>query len=146
MPSVLLFDASFGHHTFDLMALPSNVRKSQDGRSLKFFSPSTLQRFIKSERFMRKIYHVRELLRFPSIRVNWLISQIFQFPTYQSNCHRSIHFPRQYWWPLIHFLSIDSLKIGLRKQHNIINFPPNTKQGWHSRSLPWDLHAFRLCF
>eukprot|EP00794_Sanderia_malayensis_P015556 gene15556-biopygen13268 len=32
-------DSVFGPHTFDLMAIPSNVRHDRSGRALKFFSP-----------------------------------------------------------------------------------------------------------
>ena len=38
-----LVDSLFGPHSFDLMALPSNVRKSRDGSTLKFFSPLPVQ-------------------------------------------------------------------------------------------------------
>ena len=33
-----LVESSFGPHSFDLMAIPSNVRKTRDGHNLKFFS------------------------------------------------------------------------------------------------------------
>ena len=39
-PTRNLVDKAFGPHSFDLTALPSNVKKSRNGCNLKFYSPS----------------------------------------------------------------------------------------------------------
>ena len=142
-----LIDASFGSQTFDLMTLPSNVSKFQDGRDLKFFSPlpfrdssgvnvcaqnlSLSENYYVLPPFVLKIGSLLKFFSSQRIRVTLIAPDVSS---------------RQYWWPLLHALKVDSPKIGLKTQHNIVNFPPNTKQGWHSRPLPWDLYAFRFCF
>ena len=49
--------------------------------------------------------------------------------------------PRKYWWPILDSLSADKLLLGNRGQSTIIEFPPNRKQLWHTRPLPWDLYT-----
>ena len=34
-----LVESSFGPYSFDLMAIPSNIKKTRDGHNLRFFSP-----------------------------------------------------------------------------------------------------------
>ena len=95
-----LIDASFGPHTFDLMALPSNVRKSQDGRELKFFSPLPFKDSSVVNVFA-------QILSPPE---NYYVSPLFVLIGSLLKFFRSQHIRvtliapdvsnRQYWWPL----------------------------------------------
>ena len=141
-----LIDASFGPHTIGLMALPSNIRNSQDGRDLKFFSPLPFKDSSGVNVFAQNLspsenYYVFSPFVLVGSLLKFLSSQHIRVTLITPDVS-----PRQYRWPLLHALKVDSLRIGLKMQHNIVNFPPNTKQCWHSRPLPWDLYAFRFCF
>ena len=48
-----LVDSTFGPHTIDLMALPSNVKLDRSGRPLKFFSPFHLVHELSSKSCQR---------------------------------------------------------------------------------------------
>eukprot|EP00794_Sanderia_malayensis_P000797 gene797-88_t len=54
--------------------------------------------------------------------------------------------PRKFWWPLINSYAADSCLLGKNGLQDVIFFPPDKKLGWHTRPLPWDLHAFRIFF
>ncbi len=141
-----LIDSFFGPHTFDLMALPSNVKKAQNGCNLKFFSPLPFKDSSGINVFAQDLLPVENYYVFPPFI---LIGALFKFlGSHQINVTLVVPdiSPRQYWWPLLNASSTRPLKIGSRKQHNLILFPPNTKQNWHSRPLQWDLYAFRFCF
>ena len=75
------------------MALPSNVRMSQDGRDLKFFSPLPFKDSSEVNVFAQNLSSSENCYVFPPF-VFFLTSQIFELPAYQSNSHRSRYFPQ----------------------------------------------------
>ena len=136
----------FGPHTFDLMAIPSNVRKSKDGHQLPFFSPypaigssgvnvfaqglSTTENYYVFPPFIL-IGPLIRFMRDTGIRVTFLAPDVS---------------PKQYWWPILNSICAIRVKIGQKGQHNVLLFPPNKSHSWISKPLPWDLYAFRIVF
>ena len=140
-PAWNLVDKAFGPHSFDLMALLSNVKKSRNGCNLKFYSPSHFNEFCTKPITLGNYYVFPPFILLGAL-LKWFKSQ----PLFHVTLIAPDVSPRKYWWPLLNAMSLGSLKIGSKSESNVILFPPRSKQVWHFRPLPWDLHAFRIIF
>ena len=103
-------EASFGPYLVDLMAIPSNVKRSRDGEKLKFFSPhpckesSGLNVFAQNLS-MNENYHVFP----PFVLIGSLIRFLKGSPVRVTLIDPDIS-PRQYWWPLLNTMCIERIK------------------------------------
>ena len=142
-----LVDKAFGPHSFDLMALPSNVKKSRNGCNLKFYSPSHFNESSGVNVFAQSLSPSENYYVFPPFI---LLGALLKWFKSQTLVHVTLIAPdvspRKYLWPLLNAMSSGSLKIGSKGESNVILFPPRSKQVWHFRPLPWDLYAFRIMF
>ena len=140
-------ESLFGPHTFDLMAIPSNVRKDRSGAELKFFSPHPCPNSAGVNIFAQSLGSEENYYIFPPfILIGPLLRFLKDSPIRVTFLAFDVS-PRKFWWPLINSYAADSCLLGKKGQDDIIFFPPSKKLGgWHTRPLPWDLHAFRLVF
>ena len=68
-----LVDSTFGPHTIDLMALPSNVKLDRSGRPLKFFSPFPCVQAQGSNVFSQVLSSSENAFVFPPFTVTGLL-------------------------------------------------------------------------
>ena len=107
-----IVDKAFGPHTFDLMAIPSNVQKDIYGCNLKFFSPhqciasSGVNVFAQSLPLNETFYVLS-----PFILIGPLLKFLRRFGLRITFLAYDIS-PRQFWWPLLNALAVGSLLIG----------------------------------
>ena len=142
----LLVESLFGPHSVDMMAIPSNVRRSKNGNKLIFFSPHPVVGSSGINVFAQNFSPAENYYVFPPfLLIGPLLNFLKAYPVKVTLIAPDVS-PKKYWWPLLKSLCEAKVKIGSRSQSGIINFPPNSKQGWHTRPLLWDLYAFRLVF
>ena len=139
-------DNMFGPHSFDLMATPSNVRKDGSGHDLRFYSSLPYAQSSGVNIFAQELSPNENYYVFPPFiligpLINFLRKQGVRCTVIAPDIS-----PRKYWWPLLHYFSVERIKIGKKKERGVIFFPPNSRNAWHTRELPWDLYAFRIHF
>jgi len=144
-PSWKLIDQTFGPHTIDLMALPSNVRHDPSGRPLRFFSPFPCRQSSGTNVFSQFLAPYENAFVFPPFV---LVGPLLRFLLPQ-DCSFSIVVPelcpRKYWWPVLQRRAVASFKLGSKGDKSVILFP--SKSGpdpWEPRPLQWDLWLFRI--
>ena len=135
-------DSSFGPHTIDLMAFPSNVKLDRSGRPLKFFSPFPSVQAQGTNVFSQVFENA---FVFPPFT---LIGPLLKFLTSQP-CLFTLTAPdvspRKYWWPLLQRQATVAFKLGQKGDNTILLFPAKTGHSpWESRPLQWDLWVFRF--
>lgn len=138
-------NTTFGPHTIDLMALPSNVRHNRSGNPILFFSPFLCPQSASTNVFAQSIARQENAYVFPPF---FLIGPLSRFLESQS-CTFTIIVPdispRKYWWTLVFCRASCAYKLASKGDNNILLFP--TKSGsspWVPRPLQWDLWAFRI--
>ena len=139
-------ERAFGPHTFDLMAIPSNVKEGKDGKPLNFFSPYPCAGSSGVNVFAQILTPAENYYAFPPFV---LIGPLIRFLKSQNTQVTLVVpdiAPRKYWWPIVNSLSIAKIKIGCKSERDVLQFPPKPKLNWHTRPLQWDLYAFRLLF
>ena len=144
-PSWSLVDRTFGPHSIDLMALPSNVRHDRHGRPLRFFSPFPCQDSLGTNLFCQSLASHENAYVFPPFV---LVVPLLRYLD-QQGCPYSIVVldlcPRKYWFPLLCRKATASFRLGKKGDPSILLFP--SKSGpvlWQSRQLQWDLWVFRV--
>ena len=141
-----LVDSAFGPHTFDLMAIPSNVMKDRHGGNLKFFSPHPVSGSSGIDVFAQLMSPNENYYAFlPFVLIGPLL-RFFQSQKLRVTLIVPDISPRKYWWPILESLCIDCLQIGRENDQNILIFPPKKEKSWCSRPLPWDIYAYCLLF
>ena len=146
-PSVWsLVEVTFGPHTFDLMAIPSNVMKDKFCHQLKFFSPFPVAGSAGVDIFAQVLAPDENYYVFPPFVLVGPLIKFLQSQSARVTIVIPDISPRKYWWPLVNSMCIVRLKIANKKDLGALLFPPSTKVGWHTRPLPWDLYAFRINF
>ena len=139
-----LLDKVFGPHTFDLTAIPSNVRRDSNGVKFPFFPPHPFSESLGVDVFAQQLSMEQKYYVFsPFI----LISPLLKF--LKCKCSRLTVVapdvsPKKYWWPILNSMCTERLLMGKKNEQGVILFPPGRGQGWYTRPLPWDLYAFRL--
>ena len=133
-------------HDVDLMAKPSNVRSHRNGHQLRFFSPVPCPGSDGVNVFAQSFSATENYYVFPPFVLIGSLLKFFGTPKMQLTLVAPDVSPKKYWWPLLISSSVDSILIGRKGQPGIIWFPPDKKQDWHTRPLPWNLYAFRLNF
>lgn len=140
-----LVDTTFGPHSIDLMALPSNVRYDRSGNPLRFFSPFPCVQSAGTNVFAQEIAPQENAYVFPPFV---LIGPLFKFLESQSCTFTMIVpdiCPRKYWWPLVYRRDSCAFKLSNKGERNILLFPAKSGPSpWTSRPLQWDLWAFRI--
>ena len=131
-----LLEDAFGPHTFDLMAIPSNVRRSKHGGKLNFFSLFPFEESSGVNVFAQSLSFEENYYVFPPFL---LVGPLIRF--LRERCSRVTLVapdvsPQKYWWPIINHLCTERLLIGKKGSNGIILFPSNNKLGWNSRPLP----------
>lgn len=133
----------WGPHTVDLMSLDSNVQKDPDGTALRHFSPWPTPNSAGVNLFAQTLQVDDNAYVFPPIAV---IGPILRF-LLSSRCRFTIvipdMFPRRFWWPMVNGHALDTVRLGVKTQPDILLFPTRTGV-FESRPLDWDLWAFRL--
>ncbi|KAK3706546.1 hypothetical protein QZH41_013035 [Actinostola sp. cb2023] len=139
-------DVTFGPHSIDMMALPSNVRTDRAGRPLRFFSQLPCPESEGTNVFAQNIAEHENCYVFPPFS---LIGPLLKHLQSQG-CPVSIVVPdltpRKYWWPLICRRASSSFMLGSKGTSNVLLFPAKN-QGQSvdpSSALQWDLWVFRL--
>ncbi|KAK3737963.1 hypothetical protein QZH41_000765 [Actinostola sp. cb2023] len=138
-------DVTFGPHSIDMMALPSNVRTDRAGRPLRFFSQLPCPESEGTNVFAQNIAEHENCYVFPPFS---LIAPLLKHLQSQG-CPVSIVVPdltpRKYWWPLICRRASSSFMLGSKGTSNVLLFPAKTRANpWTPRPLQWDLWVFRL--
>lgn len=133
-------DTTFGPHTIDLTALPSNVRHNRSGNPLPFFSLFPCPQSAGTNVFAQSIARQENAYVFPPFL---LIGPLIRFSESQS-CTFTIMVPdnsrRKYRWPLVFCRASCAYKLASKGDNNVLLFP--TKSGsspWVPRPLQWDL-------
>lgn len=140
-----LVESTFGPHTIDLMALPSNVKLDRSGRPLKFFSPFPCVQAQGTNIFSQELAPSENAYVFPPFTligplVKYLASQPCPYTLIAPDVS-----PRKYWWPLLQRQSIAAFKLGQRGENSVLLFPVKSgRSTWESRPLQWDLWVFRF--
>ena len=119
-----LLQSTFGPHSVDMTALPSNVMKDQNECNLKFFSPLPFYESSGINVFAQDLSSQENYYVFPPFI---LIGPLLNFLL----CSQAVSVtiivpdlsPRKYWWPILISLCIDHFKIGSRGQRDVILFP-----------------------
>lgn len=140
-----ILERSFGPHSIDLMALPTNARCDSAGRRLRFFSPLPCQEAYGTNIFSQQLAPNENAYVFPPFL---LVGPLLRHLAPQGCAVTMVVpdlYPRKYWWPLLQRKAIASLKLGSKGNRSVLFFP--SKKGpaaWESRPLLWDLWAFRI--
>lgn len=140
-------ESRLGPHSSDLMALPSNVQKTQSGRALPFVSPyptpgaAGVNIFAQSPARQPKIFERPYV--FPPIV---LISQVHKFlhklSVPYTMCIADVH-PRRFWWPQLRAKASEALLLAPKGSEGVV-LPP-TSDGFSLKwPLPWDLWVFHF--
>ena len=87
-----LGNSTFGLHTHDMIAIPSNVMKDSSGQSLTFFSPHPVPGTSRVDAFAQSISPLKNYYVFPPFV---LIRPLLRF--------------FRYWWPVLNSFCIDRL-------------------------------------
>ncbi|KAK2552756.1 Protein LIGHT-DEPENDENT SHORT HYPOCOTYLS 6 [Acropora cervicornis] len=144
-------DTTFGPHTIDLMALPSNVRHNRSGNPLPFFSPFPCPQSAGTNVFAQSIARQENAYLFPPFL---LTGPLFRFLESQS-CTFTIIVPdispRKYWWPLVFCRASCAYKLASKGFYSQQNQPlPEVPRVWKPAvqcsdcSYPNDT-GFRFC-
>jgi len=140
-----VIERTFGPHSIDLMALPSNARRDHSGRRLRFFSLFPCQGSSGTNIFSQILSLYENVYVFPPfVLVGPLL--IFLFP--QGGSFTIIVpdlCPRKYGWPILQRRAIASFILGKKGDASVLLFP--AKSGptpWIARPLQWDLCVFRV--
>lgn len=141
----LRIDHSFGPHTIDLMALPSNVMQDRSGRPLRFFSPTPCNKAAGTNVFAQAVPPYENPYVFPPFV---LIGPLLRF-LFQQRCSFTIVvpdlYPKRFWWPIVSRAACASFRLGCKGDRSTLLFPSRSLQEtWEARPLPWDLWAFRV--
>ena len=136
-------ECRWGPHTIDLMSLDSNVQKGADGKALCHFSPCSTPNSAGVNLFTQTLTVDDNAYTFPPIT---MIGPVLRY-LLSSRCRFTlvIHdiFPRRFWWPMVKGHALDSVRLGVKTQPDILLFPMCAGV-FESRPLNWDLWAFRL--
>ena len=141
-----LVDRTYGPHTFDLMAIPSNVQKGRDGNNLPFFSPYICSGSKGVNMLAQPLPSQQNLYVFPPFTlIGPLIRYLRSFNARITIIVPDIS-PRKYWWPIINSLAVDSLLIGKKRQTGVLLFRQTKKNlGTENNYLGISMH-FDLSF
>lgn len=137
-------ESRWGPHTFDLMALDSNVQRDQAGAPLPHFTPWPTQNSSGINVFSQDVSSIGNIYVFPPLA---LVGPLLRF--LPSTNGPQITFvtldvrPRRYWWAKLVKRCCDSIHLGEKGASNVLLFP-SANEGFSYRPLPWDLWAFRL--
>ena len=136
---------AYGPHTFDLLALASNVQRDLHDRPLRFYAPFPNPGCSGVNIFAQTISPSENAYAFPPFI---LLGPLLKFLSPQP-CPLTIIAPdlrpRPYWWPIVQHKSSSCFKLGTKGQKDILLFPAASQHGVFSpRPLQWDLWAFRL--
>lgn len=140
------FGGSTGH-TFDLMALDSNVVKDRFGHSLLHFtqSPSPgssgVNLFVQGLTKLGSRIH-RPYVFPPSLFVGSVLRFLRQM---EQSCTVVVLdvYSRKYWWPLLQYSARKALKMAVGGDPDVLLVP--SRQGWVPHSgIPEDLSFFFL--
>ena len=138
-----LVDSTFGPHTIDLTALPSNVKSDHSGRPLKFFSPFPCVQAQGTNVFSQVLSSSENAFVFPPFT---LIGPLFKFLASQPCSFTMIApdvSPRKYWWPLLQHQATAAFKLGQKGDNSILLFPAKSGHSAQDfRPLQWDLWVF----
>ena len=122
-------------HSFDLMALPSNVMRSSSGAMLPFFSPHPTP----------SCSGVNVFSQSPDIHPPLLFSNpyVFRFMSPFPVSFTIVFPPRRFWSALLPHCPSSSLLLAREGQVGVLH-PPFNSGYQNSWPLPWDLWAFRI--
>ena len=124
----LRIDHSFGPHTIDLMALPSNVMQDRSGRPLRFFSPTPCNQAAATNVFAQTVPPFENPNVFPPFV---LIGPLLRFLS-QQRCSFTIVvpdlYPRRFWWPIVSRAARSSFRLGRKGNPSTLLFPSRSSQ------------------
>lgn len=143
-----LFGSPEGH-TFDLMALDSNVMKDRRGKPLPHFTPFPSPESSGVNVFAQDLRQHTDVLQrayvFPPLV---LVGPLLRFlERFRQSCTVVIldTYPKKYWWPVLRHRSCQSFKLASEGDTTALLMP--SKHGWVAHpGLPGDLWAFRVVF
>ena len=141
-----LVETLFGPLSFDMTAIPSNVKKSKNDEKLRFFSPHPGAESAGVNVFSQNLLPNENYYIFPPFVLIGSLINFFKSHTIRVTLIAPDLSPRKFWWPLLNSLSVAKVKIGSKGDSNVLIFPSKSDRGWHSRQLPWDLYAYRFIF
>ena len=129
-------ESQLGLHSFDLMATQSNVMKDASGRDLRFFSPLPMQGSSGVNVFSQDLSPYENYYVFPPFVLIGPLLRFCQAKYLRVTFITPDVFPRKYWWPILNAICVDRIQICKKNEIRVLNFPPTSKSGWHSKPLP----------
>ena len=135
----------FGPHNFDLMSLDSNCQQDKTGQPLAHFTPCAtpdsggINVFAQSLPSSRNLYVFPPFVLIPPL-LKYFLEQDFRDPFTIVIPDLK---PRRFWWALLQSIAVDRALLGRKGENGILLFPSHKGQQWLSKSLQWDLWAFR---
>ena len=139
-----LVDRTFGPHTVDMIAIPSNVRADSQGYSLKFFSPFPCEGSSGINVFSQQLSPAEIYYVFPPfVLIGPLLKFLLPCQAPTTIVIPDIS-PRKFWWPIINKAAESYIQFGKKGEESILMFPPTKTKVWHTKPLPWDLYAFKF--
>ena len=140
-----LVESTFGPHTIDLMALPSNVKLDRSGRPLRFFSPFPCVQAQGTNVFYQVLSPSENAFVFPPFTLIGPLLKILAWQPCPFTMITPDVSPRKYWWPLLQRQAAVAFKLGQKGNNSILLFPTKTGLStWEFRPLQWDLWVFRF--
>lgn len=133
-------------HSFDMMALDSNVQADRNGNPLPHFTPWATPNSQGVNIFAQDLKDERHDLSNPYVFPPFaLVAPVLKFV---STFHRPFTIvvpgssPRQFWWPLLMAMSSDVLKIAREGDLDVLLFP--SRKGYRARACSVALYACRV--
>ena len=118
-----LVESSFGPHNFDLMKVPSNVRKSRDGHSLQFFSPFPCEDSSGVNNFSQSILPDENNYVFRSFILIGPLIRFLKDNKMRLTLVAPDVSPGKYWWPIFRSIWTDCIFFGRKNDQDVIIFP-----------------------
>lgn len=137
-------ESRWGPHSFDLMALDSNVQRNVNGAPLPHFTPWPTQNSSGINVFSQEIDSRENIYVFPPLA---LVGPLLRFLSVAKAPQVTFVTldvrPRRYWWAKLVRRCKDSVRLGKKGALSVLSFPSANGEFTY-RPLTWDLWAFRL--
>ena len=140
-----LDNSTFGPHTHDMMAIPSNMMKDSSGQSLSFFSPHPVLGTSGVDAFAQSISPL-ENYYVSTFHLHRPPPQILQFSKTSGDTYYSRYFTKKVLVACAQFLLHRSTQTWQERKRRHSPFPPTKQQNWSSRPLPFDIYDYRIIF
>ena len=141
-----LVNSTFGPHTHDMMAIPSNVMEDSSGQSLTFFSPHPVSGTSGVDVFAQSISPLENYYVFPPFVLIGSLLRFFGSQKLRVTLIVPDFSPRKYWWPVLNSFCIDRPRLGKKGQGDVLLFPPQSNKIGLQGPFLWTFMLIELFF